>query len=278
MAISRKEKLIKELFAPAIGKFRKRKIILKGIDDLWGCDLLDLHKYANENKVTRKGKAGFRYLLVVIDTFSKYLFLEPLQNKKGVTAAKAFEKILKKSNRRPNLLHVDQGKEFFNKNFRALCNSNNIRMYNTFSLEKSAICERVIRTINQKLGKHFERTGRHHWISFLPTLLQEYNTLDKHRSIGMTPSEVNKANELLVRSRLFPVQTLRKAFLKPGQRVRISRLRRKYENKYAPRWSKEIFIISKANVTDPVTYHIKDLDNNVILGTFYEKELKKTEF
>lgn len=277
---SKRAKLADELFAPAVDRFRKRRILTKGIDDLWGCDLLDMSKYVNENKVPRTN-TGYKFLLVVIDTFSKYLFLEPLQSKHGSRASQGFEKILKNSGRCPNLLHVDQGKEFFNKNFRAVCKNHGIDFYNTFSVQKSAICERVIRTINQKLSKHFERSGRHVWINFLPTLLNEYNTLNKHRSIGMTPSQVNKNNEDIVRGRLFPTPIRvidKKPSFTTGQRVRISRLKPKFGNKYEPKWSREVFIITKINSTDPVTYNIKDLNNNEISGKFYEKELQKTDF
>ena len=249
------------------------------IDDLWGCDVLDMKKYVAENKVQRRRHGGYRYLLVVIDTFSKYLFLEPLEYKNGLSAATAFEKILKNSGRQANLLHVDQGKEFFNKHFRSVCNTYNIHMYHTYSLEKSAICERVIRTINQKLAKHFERSGRKNWINFLPTILKEYNTQDKHSSIAMTPSQVNKDNEHSVRLRLFPAETVtNKSLFTPGQRVRISRIKPRFDNKYSAKWSRDIFIITKINYTDPVTYNIRDLNNNDILGKFYEKELQKTDF
>jgi len=70
----RRYRLAKELFAPSIRSFRKRKVITRYIDELWATDLLDLRKYADENWFTGRGgvKATNKYLLVVIDSFSKY--------------------------------------------------------------------------------------------------------------------------------------------------------------------------------------------------------------
>jgi transposase InsO family protein len=144
----------KELFTPVIKKFKKRRIITRGIDELWASDLLNMKKYVNENTFTPgKGKKKkYRYILVVIDTFSKFLFLEKLENKTGKEVTKAFEKILKTSKRKPLLLHTDKGREYLNVTFQKMLNKYGITIYHTFTKEKSAIAERVIRTVNQKLA------------------------------------------------------------------------------------------------------------------------------
>ena len=80
----------KELHRRVVTKFKKRKIITRGIDDLWAADLLIMKQYSRQNK-------GYKYILNVIDTFSKYMFLEPLKTKTGKEVADAFKKIIKRS-------------------------------------------------------------------------------------------------------------------------------------------------------------------------------------
>lgn len=191
--------IAKELHRKVVRKFEKRKIITNGIDDLWAADLLILDKYKNENN-------GQKYLLVVIDTFSKYLFAEPLKDKSGLVVAKAFENILKKSKRVPKLLHVDRGKEFVNKNFEKILNENEIKMYHTFNEEKSSIAERVNRTLNEKFRLYFEVNKNHCWVKILGKILKEYNEKDIHRTIGRPPATVNKSNEAEILQRMYPLK------------------------------------------------------------------------
>ena len=72
---------------------------------------------------------GFIFLLWVIDVFSKYAWVAPLKNKKGITITNAFQKILKKSNRKPNKIWIDKGSEFYNSSFKKLLRDNDIEMY-----------------------------------------------------------------------------------------------------------------------------------------------------
>ena len=275
---------VKELFAPVIKKFKKRRILTKRPHELWAADLLDMRKYISDNRIVKRGRPptksirGYRYILVVIDTFSKYLFLQPLEEKTGVTTTEAFEKILKSTKHRCNLLHVDAGTEFKNRTFEKLLDKYRIKKYQTYTKEKSAIAERVIRTINQKLAKHFACTRKNEWVSFLPTLLKQYNEHDVHRSIGMPPICVKTSNEAQVRRKLFPVFEIRSPKFKIGDRVRIAVDNKIFENNYSPRWTKEIFIITQIHYTDPITYSIKDEYDEIVLGKFYTREMQKSLF
>ena len=84
-----------ELHKPTIKKFRKRKVYSSFRDNIWGVDLADMQLLSKFNK-------GFRFLLCVIDIFSKYAWVIPLKDKKGISIVNAFRKILKESNRKPN--------------------------------------------------------------------------------------------------------------------------------------------------------------------------------
>ena len=80
-------------------------------DNIWDVDLAEMQLISKYSK-------GIRYLLCVIDLFSKYARLVPLKDKKGVSAVNAFQKILDSSKRKPNKIWVDQGGEFYNNSFK----------------------------------------------------------------------------------------------------------------------------------------------------------------
>ena len=103
--------LADELHKPIIRKCKKRKVYSSFKDNIWGVDLADMQLLSKFNK-------GFRFLLCVIDIFSKYAWVIPLKDKKGVSIATGFEKILKDSNRKPNKIWVDKGSEFYNNSFK----------------------------------------------------------------------------------------------------------------------------------------------------------------
>ena len=152
-------------------------------------------------------------------------------------------------------------------------------MYHTHNLEKSAIVERFNRTSNNKMRILFEVRNNKKWLDILQNLLDEYNFKDKHRCIGMTPAEVNKSNENLVLRALFE-QSKKKSTVKfkVGNRVRITAFKNTFGNKYDSNWTREIFVITEILNTEPITYKIKDLDNEEIIGIFYNEELQKTIF
>ena len=93
---------------------------------------------------------GIKYLLCAIDLFSKYAFVVPLKDKKGISITNAFNQIIKQSNRKPNKIWVDQGGEFYNHVFKKWLSSNDIIMYSTFNEGKSLVAERFIRTLKNK--------------------------------------------------------------------------------------------------------------------------------
>lgn len=264
--------LAKELHKPVRKNFERRKIITKGINELWAADLLIM------TTVNVKINKGFKYMLNVIDTFSKFAWIVPLKKKDGKSVAEAFEKILKSCDKTPDLLHTDAGKEFLNKDFQAVLDHYNIKMYQTFSEKKSSIIERFNRTINEKLKVQFEVYKNTNWVDIIDNILHEYNFKDKHRTIGVAPSKVNKKNEKEILEKMFPTNDkIDKPTFKIGDKVRIYSYKKLFENKYKNNWTHEIFIITKVYFTDPITYTIQDLNKEPILGKFYKYELQKTD-
>ena len=99
------KKLAEELHKPIIRTFNKRKVESPFIDNIWLADLADMQLISKFNE-------RFRFLLCVIDIYTKYAWVIPLKDKKGITITDAFQKMLKKSNRKPNKIWVDKGSEF----------------------------------------------------------------------------------------------------------------------------------------------------------------------
>ena len=93
---------------PIIKKFEKRKVYSPFRDNIWGADLADMQLISKFNK-------RIRFLLCVIDIFSKYAWVVPLKDKRGVTITIAFLKMLDECKRKPNKIWVDKGREFYNR-------------------------------------------------------------------------------------------------------------------------------------------------------------------
>ena len=145
--------LADELHKPIIRKFNKRKVYSQFKDNIWGVDFADMQSLSRKNK-------GIKYLLCVIDLYSKYAFVIPLKDKKGISVVNAFDKIIKQSNRKPNKIWVDLGGEFYNNVFEKWLSDNDINMYSTYNeISKSVVAERFIRTLKNKFYKHMTATG-----------------------------------------------------------------------------------------------------------------------
>ena len=131
--------LANELHKAIIRKFKKRTVYSSYKDNIWDVDLGDTQLISKHNK-------GIRYLLCVIDLFSKYAWVAPLKDKKGVSTVNAFQSVLKKSNRKRNKIWLDQGSEFYNNVFKKFLKDNDISMYSTYDEGKSVVPERFVTT------------------------------------------------------------------------------------------------------------------------------------
>ena len=160
--------LADELHKPVIKKFNKRKVYSQFKDNIWGVDLADMQSLSRKKK-------GIKYLLCAIDLHSKYAFVIPLKDKKGITIVNAFNKIIKQSGRKPNKIWVDQGGEFYNNAFKKWLSDNDIIMYSTYNESKSVVAERFIRTLKNKLYKHMAVTGKSVYYDVLDYVVNKYN-------------------------------------------------------------------------------------------------------
>ena len=223
-----------------------------------------------------KFNQGYKYLLMVIDCYSKYGWIQPIKDKTGINITNAFKQILNKDKRVPKFVWADKGTEFYNTNFIDFLHKKNIKLYSTENEEKSSIVERWNRTIKNMMFKEFTKNSNKIYINILPKILKKYNN-KKHRSIKMTPKQAsNPKNVEKVYYNLYGKEYHDDiAKYKIGDIVRISKYKRKtFDKGYTPNWTEEQFKISKIQYTNPITYKIVDLNNEEIKGSFYEEELQ----
>lgn len=264
--------VVNEIHKSARINFKRRNVILKDIDDLWQADLIDMQAMSRFN-------FGFKYILAIIDCFSKFAWVVALKQKNKEMVSRAFEQILMKG-RVPKNLQTDFGKEFYNDKFKTVVDKHNINHYSTYSTKKASIVERFIRTLKNKLYKEFSFNGNYKWKNkVLEEKVEEYNNTI-HRTIGHTPASINHKNKSRILQKYIKMASSRKQIkikFQIGDYVRISKYKACFDKGYTPNWSTEIFKIIKVQKTNPPSYLIEDLKNRPIMGAFYSQELQKTK-
>ena len=242
-------------------KFR-RTLVFKP-RDLWQIYLLDMQKYSKEND-------GYRYICVIIDCFSRYVWVKPLKNKTGKATVKALALLL--MNERPKLIQADQGTEFFNRDVKRMLEAFGPKLYHTYTDKKAAIVERVQRTLRGRLGRLFTKQGNFKWIDKIDDIVTAYNNTH-HSSIKMKPADVDEEHIANIFFNSLP--NLKKTIkFSNGDSVRILIKKNQFAKEFEKSWSEEIFKIKRIQNTNPITYLIEDLDGEDIIGGFYTEELQ----
>lgn len=257
--------------------FQRRRIIVSRINEVWEADLVDLQMYAKQNR-------GFKYILVVIDVFSKQLHVRPLKNKTGATVVAAFKELFAVS--QPESLRTDSGLEFKNQALAALLKAYSVQQ--TFARNpktKACVAERVNRSLKERMFRHFTKNGTRNYIDVLQSLVNGYNQ-SYHRTIKTTPSKVTAdvmsqvfentygyANE---REMLRAQQKLkRKNVLAIGQLVRIKYHLNPMDKRYLPNWSDRLYKVTKVFHHDVTVYKVRGIgEPKDEVRRYYRQELQ----
>jgi len=230
-----------------------------------------------------KEKDGYKYMLFVIDTFSKYLWIQCLKTKSGLEVTNAFNKIFKESKRIPKMLMTDLGTEFISKETQDLFKKLGIKWYATNSDKKAMIVERVGLTIQQKMYRYFSHKNTNKWIDIIQDICENYNN-SHHSVIKFTPVEASsEARESTVYHNLYGKNNRlsrqqnyirnEKPVYKIGDKVRITRYRTKMDRGYHAKFLDEIYEIIEVVDSQPITYRVKDYNGDPVVGSFYKQEL-----
>lgn len=276
------------LYKPIRKTFPRSKVIVNTIDSMWDGDLADVSNIASHND-------GYKFLLVLIDIFSRYLFIVPLKNKHYQNIVDGLKLVFQKR-RKPNTLRTDKGSEFKNRWVKAFLKKEGIHAIYTQNETKANYAERVIRTMKNLMYRYFMKNRTYRFINILQDLVKSYNKRP-HRSLGgNTPANVNKENadEIRLESYLSGKTKLdvnqsktlgrskEKKRAKPffkfkiGDDVRLSQLKHPFQRDYQQKWTEEFFKVNERYKRGQIpVYKLKDLAGDPIEGTFYESELQK---
>lgn len=258
---------------PVRRHYKRNPTYVLGIDDQWQADLAEVQSMAREND-------GVRYLLTVIDVFSKYAWVVPLKTKSKADVAEAFTKLFAKTKRRPRRIQTDKGGEFTCKPVQQMFTKLGIHHFCSNSDMKAAVVERFNRTLKERMFRYLTAEKTKRFVNVLQRFVDSYNA-SSHRSIGMAPADVRKQHERHIWYRLYGEaeksrrQRPTKKDPQAGEAVRISRWKGTFEKGYAPNWSEELFNVNRvANYPKPM-YELRDAQDEPIEGRFYAKELQR---
>ena len=262
--------LSNELNKPTINKFPRQKVIVNHINEIHSADLVDMTQYSKINKC-------YKYIFTNIDVFSKIAYAFPLKSKKIQDIKPCFEKIFEKN--KPKFIWSDKEPAFLSKEMQQFFKDNNVKIYHTNSHLKAVVIERFNRSLRELMMKEFVKNNNTVWYNILPKLIKIYNN-KYHSTIKMKPNQVNKNNENYIKENIYTYnKTIKNPKFKINDLVRISLKRRDLFDKPSGniKWSEELFKIHSINKSNVITYKIKDLNDNIIEGIFYERELQKTK-
>ena len=237
----------------------------------------DLVSFNNPQYV--EANDGFKYLLTVIDVFSKYAWGFPLKDKTCESSLISFANLLSVCGEKPEKLQTDRGSEFICAKFKKYLKDQNIHHYLSYSDRKCPVVERFNLTIQQILYKILDKEQSFKWIDFLDQAFKIYNSRT-HSTIEMSPNEGEKAeNEDLVRRRFIKKYNKvgtrpPKAKFKVGDTVRIWKYKRVFDRGYNEQFTAQYFRVRKVLRNLPVIrYKLEDIHGEKIIGSFFENEL-----
>jgi transposase InsO family protein len=248
--------------------YRRRELIQ--------ADLIDISELRAHNN-------GVRYLLLIIDVFTKKIWVYPLKSKQGIQVRDALEAWLDTiGNPTPEVFATDAGTEFFNQHVRTLLNSRGVRQENSVGTCKAAVAERANKSLQVLLYKYMSENQTKEYLSKLDKLVETYNKRG-HRTLNfMSPNMADlPRNEEQVRgihiARYAKIPN-KKIKFKVGEVVRIkleSKLLSPQSRAYKPQFKDEYFVIRDINRRLPIPlYYLKAMANNEeIKGGFYSNEL-----
>eukprot|EP00733_Pompholyxophrys_punicea_P001101 Pompholyxophrys_punicea_v1_NODE_480_length_1864_cov_10.111664.p1 type:complete len:385 gc:universal NODE_480_length_1864_cov_10.111664:1756-602(-) len=250
---------------PQQKNFERRRVFVSKKDDQWAADLADMSNIAKYND-------DVKFLLIVIDIFTKFAWVRTLKNKEPATVKKAFLEIMESSGRKPKKFWADDGSEFKG-SFANLLKDYNIERIIARGQHKASVAERFNRTLKEKMYKYFNANRTWRYVDVLQSLLNNYNNTI-HSSIKMTPTEASQTKAEIVYKNLYEnIPTGKKPKFQVGDFVRIPIKRKTFQKGYEGLWSVQVYLIKSIESIDPPSYKIETISGHVEPRIYYEPEL-----
>jgi transposase InsO family protein len=259
------------LHKPARKRYIRNQTIVGNIDRQWQADLVEKTKTSRHNK-------GTRYLLTVIDCFSKFAWVIPTKSKSGKDVLDAFQKLFFESApRKPKLLQTDKGKEFVNSKVQSYLRSLGVKHFSTNSEMKASMVERFNRTINSLIERYLTANQTERYIDVLQDLVNNYNH-SYHSVIEMKPVDVKPKDVPRIFNKVYghalASGTIPRTRVAPDTTVRLAQSKTSFEKGFRPNWTREVFKVVDEVPTHKRVYKLKDFANENIAGIFYPEEIQ----
>ena len=269
------KELTYSLHYPARKHFQRNKIVSNSPFELVQMDLCDMTEYAGSN-------SNYKYIITVIDVFTKMAFAKALKNKEAETVRDAVEVILSKI--KPHMVQTDLGTEFKNKTVLKVLKDNGIHLYFARNKQiKASVVERFNRTLKEKMHRYFTSKGTRRYTNVLSQLVDSYNNTH-HSAIGMKPVEAVLADPNLVFRKLYGIKSNREMemsaavvekLLVIGSHVRVRYITSPMDKGYLPKYSDVIYRISKHVKGFPrMMYQVKDHEGQILQRKLYREDLQ----
>lgn len=262
-----------------VRNFKRNPYIITAIDGLWESDLADLSMFAKEND-------GVKFIMVVIDVFTKYAWVECILNKNASTVTTAFKRVLDRADgRRPVVFRSDRGKEYKNSTLAGFLDSRNIKQQfpQTTSLFKASIAEAFIKNMKLRIYRYFTSKGgkSHRYVHIIQDIIRAYNdtvhTTTKFRPSAIRPEDAPAVYENTRRKHANDVHTFDRS--KPkfsvGDPVLVVLKRNVFHTGYAQQYGKEIYRVRKVINKMPYRlYMLETQQRKPVEGKLYAQELQ----
>ena len=263
------------LHKPYRKRFERNITVAQGIDYQWQADLVDLVRLTKANRKSR-------YVLTVIDVFTRYAWAVPVARKTAPTVCTAFQRLFTKARTQPKKLQTDDGLEFVNEPVGELLRKRGIEHFRSRSDHKAALVERFNRTLRKRMTTYLTHLNTQRYLRALPKLVHAYNNA-RHRMINMTPTAARTADESKLWSFQYgpyfaTAECSKPPALQPGTKVRISRTKGGFEKGDTPNWTEEYFtVVSTRPGGKRRVYNLEDSTGEPIKGQFYEQEVQQVQ-
>ena len=286
------------LFGNFRRKYLKRAVFISRPGLFLTSDLADLSNLSEYN-------SNVRYLIFILDTFSRKLDIFTAVDKKSTTISNYFNDFLIKQSYNYRYLWVDEGREYMGETLKTLTDKFNIKPYHVKSrIHKAAIAERCIRTIKNRIYKYMNFYNTNRYIDVLQDIVRSYNNKKHWGLCHLTPNIVHRIDDvkyilpelskLIYKRKFLNYGKLGKKYLNIGPPLFSDSIDNTFElssyvrvlsltgestfyKGYQPLYTIEIFKIRRIVAGPPQTYRIEDLKGNRIDGTFYKQELRKVQ-
>ena len=247
--------------------FPRRRVIARFPFDVWMADTINFDRFNYQND-------RYAFIIVMIDCFTRKVWAVPVKFIDAAHSSDTFETVFKTLERYPTHLVTDKGTEFFNDQVKLVLENYGVNHYAipTKTKSKASLAERVIRTIESRLGRYMQLHNKNRWIDILDEIIANYNETP-HKTTGYKPNDINETNQLKIYRKLYNnIPTEPRLHL--GDKVRIKIEKRMFEKGYTQNWSDEIYVVTKVRDSQGVVwYRVSTFDNEQKPGIYYYYQL-----